>query len=91
MPLVEELRRAINTLKPEAQELIQRAREDLTTKDGYGTVMNCLLQLKDQTVEAIMMVALREEGYPKETLETLARIMGIGDRYEAVLDLSLKE
>jgi len=37
-----DLREAVDLLKPEAEEICQAAKADLTTKNGYGTVMNSL-------------------------------------------------
>ena len=60
-------------LRPEARYIIQEAKKNISTKDGYGTILAFLPAVAPYGRQ--FLEALRLEGYPNDTVETLAQMI----------------
>ena len=64
---------------PEAIEYLEGLNDPkriVTTQDSYGTVMGFLAKLPDTDVQSGFLAALIDAGYPRDTGNQLASIMG---------------
>jgi hypothetical protein len=68
---------AIDSLKEEAIELIGLAKQDKTTRDGYGVILSFMGRLESDNMKKLLLVALARNGYPIETTLELGNILGL--------------
>lgn len=69
------IKRHLKEVDPIAEELMVEAKKDVTTKDGYGVVMNFLMKLNDPLMGKLILLSMQIKGYPHETLKSLMRIV----------------
>ena len=62
-------------LRPEAKLIIAEAEKNITTKDGYGVILQFLPEVKPYYRE--FLKALQLEGYPSDTIETIAEMYNL--------------
>ena len=67
---------AIDSIRPEIKELLEMAKQDLTTKDGYGVLVSFLSQFKDKLQAQIFLLGCIREGYPRDTANQVQQILG---------------
>jgi hypothetical protein len=73
----ERLDKCREILRPVATDLIELAKADLTTQDGYGSVMGFLSSPEISKITGrLILQAMVEQGYPRKTAQSLAQIMG---------------
>lgn len=63
----------IEMLRPEAGQVVDLARKDITTKDGYGTVMRACIKAKEY--KHVLLEACVREGFPAETADTVKQLI----------------
>lgn len=66
----------IDSIRPEIKELLEMAKQDLTTKDGYGVLVSFLSQFKDKLQAQIFLLGCIREGYPRDTANQVQQILG---------------
>lgn len=66
----------VEMLLPEAEEVLKLSEKDITHKDGYPTVMAFLSGIPKQ-YKPFMVKALKQVGYPTETLEIVSNNFSI--------------
>ena len=82
------LEQCVALLKEEAIEAIRIAKEDRSTKDGYGKIMS-LCSSFPVTMKCPFLRAMMNEGYPHDTVASLVSIFGIESawqRFNFILD-----
>lgn len=67
----------VELLLPEAETLKELAEKNLTTKDGYGTILQFVSNMKGKEPQRIMLKALERVGYPNDTLQNVREILAI--------------
>lgn len=68
---------AVELLLPEAETLKGLAEKNITTKDGYGTVLQFVSGMKSKGAQRVMLKALERVGYPYDTLQSVKEILAI--------------
>ena len=64
----------IDSLRPEARELVALAKSDPTTKDGYGVIYKFVSQLGKNTARALLIACVKE-GYPQAAAEQIDALL----------------
>lgn len=73
---IKTLQDALNYIRPEARELVDACLADKTTQNGYGSLLSALSNF-DNNMKKLLLIAMVQEGYPKHTAESVARILGL--------------
>lgn len=69
------LKRMMAALERPVQYIIEGAKKDKATKDGYGTVLQ-FISGHEPHQQALILLALRSHGYPHDTLESIVSLGG---------------
>lgn len=72
----EKLALAIKMFAPEAKEVVEMAMKDLSTKDGYGKVMQIISPFP-KDMQKLFLAAMIQQGYPVSTAQYLTEILGL--------------
>ena len=65
----------LNIIHPEVLQLIEIAKKDKTTQDGYGTVLSFLLKFERRDMRRLFLIAMIKEGYPARTADSLENLI----------------
>ena len=69
-----EVQKIVDSLLPEAQEIVNLALKNKETKDGYGIIYTTL-SLIPKDYQGAMLLACVRCGYPIDTAQTVARLL----------------
>jgi len=81
-PTTEEQVRIVNLTKAKIRPIVKEFLEYLKTrpaetKDDYALVLALLSRFDNKNKQRLVAIVLLEEGYPKDTMSTILRLMGI--------------
>ncbi len=87
VPTMNKVKEIVGYFAPRAQEVVQRTKEDATTRDGHGVVLNALLRFPNDSIKMLFLAAVSQQGYPMEKAKTIAQLMGQENRFLTVMNL----
>ena len=70
------LYKMVESIRPEAKECMEMAKEDVTTRNGYGVVLKMISQFDKPVMGQVFLLACVAEGFPAQEAALLRQIMG---------------